>query len=274
MKTHAKVMLIVREETDGSLKRYCHIGTGNYHPATARLYEDYGLLTANREVGEDVTDLFNHLTGYSRKIGYRRLLVAPEALRAGIVGRIGRQAARARAGKPAKIAFKCNALVDEVVIDALYRAAQAGVTVDLWVRGMCALRPGVPGLSDTVRVHSILGRFLEHSRIYAFGTGEPDPDPQPGEDPEAGNEVWIGSADMMHRNLDRRVEALVRVADPGHCARLRWLIAQGMDEGTSSWWLDSDGNWTRHARDAGGQPLRDVQETLIREKSRGRSIDG
>jgi polyphosphate kinase len=274
MKTHAKVMLIVREETDGSLKRYCHIGTGNYHPATARLYEDYGLLTANREVGEDVTDLFNHLTGYSRKIGYRRLLVAPEALRAGIVGRIGRQAARARAGKPAKIAFKCNALVDEVVIDALYRAAQAGVTVDLWVRGMCALRPGVPGLSDTIRVHSILGRFLEHSRIYAFGTGEPDPDPQPGEDPEAGNEVWIGSADMMHRNLDRRVEALVRVADPGHCARLRWLIAQGMDEGTSSWWLDSDGNWTRHVRDVGGQPLRDVQETLIREKTRGRSTNG
>jgi polyphosphate kinase len=274
MKTHAKVMLIVREETDGSLKRYCHIGTGNYHPATARLYEDYGLLTANREVGEDVTDLFNHLTGYSRKIGYRRLLVAPEALRAGIVGRIGRQAARARAGKPAKIAFKCNALVDEMVIDALYRAAQAGVTVDLWVRGMCALRPGVPGLSDTIRVHSILGRFLEHSRIYAFGTGEPDPDPQPGEDPEAGNEVWIGSADMMHRNLDRRVEALVRVGDPAHCARLRWLIAQGMDEGTSAWWLDSDGDWTRHARDAGGQPLRDVQETLIREKSRGRSADG
>jgi polyphosphate kinase len=274
MKTHAKVMLIVREETDGSLKRYCHIGTGNYHPATARLYEDYGLLTANREVGSDVTDLFNHLTGYSRKIGYRRLLVAPEALRAGIVGRIGRQAARARAGKPAKIAFKCNALVDEKVIDALYRAAQAGVPIDLWIRGMCALRPGVPGLSGSIRVHSVLGRFLEHSRIYAFGTGEPDPDPQPGEDPEAGNEVWIGSADMMHRNLDRRVEALVRVADPAHCARLRWFIAQGMDEGTSSWWLDSDGNWTRHVRDAGGQPLRDVQETLIREKSRGRSADG
>ena len=139
---------------------------------------------------------------------------------------------------------------------------------------MCALRPGVPGLSDNIRVHSVLGRFLEHSRIYAFGTGEPDPDPQPGEDPEAGNEVWIGSADMMHRNLDRRVEALVRVGDPAHCARLRWFIDQGMDEGTSSWWLDSDGNWTRHARDAGGQPLRDVQETLIREKSRGRSADG
>ena len=273
MKTHAKLVLIVRQEADGTLRRYCHIGTGNYHPTTARLYEDYGLLTADETVGEDVTDLFNHLTGYSRKSGYQRLLVAPEALRAGIVGRIGRQAARARAGKPARIAFKCNALVDEVVIDALYRASQAGVPVDLWVRGMCALKPGLPGLRETIRVRSVLGRFLEHSRIYAFGTGEPDPGAQPGEDPDAGNEVWIGSADMMHRNLDRRVEALVRVSDPGHCTRLRELIAIGMDDGTSSWWLDGDGDWTRHARDASGKPLRDVQESLIREKSRGRSAD-
>jgi polyphosphate kinase len=262
-KTHAKAMLIVREEPDGSLRRYCHIGTGNYHPTTARLYEDLGLLTADRTVGEDVTDLFNHLTGYSRKNGYRRLLVAPEALRAGIVGRIARQAARARVGKPARIAFKCNALVDEVVVDALYRAAQAGVPIDLWVRGMCALKPGVPGLSETVKVRSVLGRFLEHSRIYAFGTGAPDPDPEPGEDSEAGNEVWIGSPDMMHRNLDRRVEALVRVVGPALCTKLRELIALGMDDGTSSWWLDGDGNWTRHARDARGRPLRDVQESLI-----------
>jgi polyphosphate kinase len=266
-------VLIVRQEADGTLKRYCHIGTGNYHPTTARLYEDYGLLTANPAVGEDVTDLFNHLTGYSRKSGYQRLLVAPEALRAGIVGRIGRQAARARAGKPAKIAFKCNAIVDEVVIDALYRASQAGVPVDLWVRGICALRPGLPGLSETIRVRSVLGRFLEHSRVYTFGTGVPDSDAAPGEDQDAGNDVWIGSADMMHRNLDRRVEALVRVSDPGHCTRLRELIAMGMDDGTSSWWLDGDGNWTRHARDAAGRPLRDVQESLIKEKSRGRSVD-
>ena len=272
-KTHAKLMLIVREEPDGSLRRYCHIGTGNYHPTTARLYEDFGLLTADRDVGEDVTDLFNHLTGYGRKAGYQRLLVAPEALRAGIVSRIGRQTARARAGKPARITVKCNALVDEVVIDALYRASRAGVPVDVWVRGMCALRPGVPGLSETVKVRSVLGRFLEHSRIYAFGTGEPDPDPEPGEDPQAGNEVWIGSADMMHRNLDRRMEALVRVADPAHCARLRELIARGMDDGTSSWWLDSDGNWARHDQDADGNPLTDVQEYLIREKSRGRGAD-
>ena len=269
MKTHAKLMLIVRQHSDGSLRRYCHIGTGNYHPTTARLYEDFGLLTADHQVGEDVTDLFNHLTGYSRKSGYRRLLVAPEALRAGIVGRIGRQAARARAGKPAKIVFKCNALVDEVVIDALYRAAQAGVPIDIWVRGMCALRPGMPGLSDNIRVRSVLGRFLEHSRIYAFGTGEPDPEPMPGEDPDAGNEVWLGSADMMHRNLDRRVESLVRVGDPGHCTRLRELLDLGMDDGTSSWWLGSDGNWTRHARDASGAALLDIQETLINDKSRG-----
>jgi polyphosphate kinase len=273
MKTHAKLMLIVRQQPDGTLRRYCHIGTGNYHSTTARYYEDFGLLTADKSVGEDVTDLFNHLTGYSRKSGYRKLLVAPDLLRAGIVGRIERQAARARAGRPAKIAFKCNAIVDEVVIDALYRASQDGVPVDLWVRGMCALKPGVPGLSDNIRVRSVLGRFLEHSRIYAFGTGIHDPDVQPGEDPEADNEVWLGSPDIMHRNLDRRVESVVKVTDTVHCARLREVIARGMDNGTSSWWLDGEGNWTRHARDDIGTPLRDVQESLIIDKSRGRPGD-
>ncbi len=273
MKTHAKLMLIVRQQPDGTLRRYCHIGTGNYHSTTARYYEDFGLLTADRSVGEDVTDLFNHLTGYSRKSGYRQLLVAPESLRGGIVSRIGRQAARARAAKPARIAFKCNSIVDEVVIDALYRASQAGVPIDLWVRGMCALKPGVPGLSDNIRVHSVLGRFLEHSRIYAFGTGIPDPDVQLGEDPDADNEVWLGSPDIMHRNLDRRVESLVKVTDPAHCAKLREVIARGMDDGTSSWWLDGEGNWTRHARDDAGAPLRDVQESLIIDKSRGRLSD-
>jgi polyphosphate kinase len=271
MKTHAKLMLIVRQAPDGTLRRYCHIGTGNYHPTTARLYEDFGLLTAHPTVGEDVTDLFNHLTGYSRKIGYRRLLVAPEALRAGIVARIDAQADLARAGKPAKIAFKCNALVDEAVIDALYLAAQAGVEIDLWVRGMCALKPGVPGLSDKIRVRSVLGRFLEHSRVYAFGTGDPDP---LGGAPQAGSEVWFGSADVMHRNLDRRVESLVLVADPAHSTKLRELIARGMDDGTSSWWLDGDGNWTRHARDVDGTALIDVHDYLIMDKSRGRLPDG
>ena len=273
MKTHAKLMLIVRQQPDGTLRRYCHIGTGNYHSTTARYYEDFGLLTADKSVGEDVTDLFNHLTGYSRKSGYRKLLVAPEFLRPCIVDRIDQQAARARAGKPASIAFKCNAIVDEVIIDALYRASQAGVPVDLWVRGMCALKPGLPGLSDNIRVHSVLGRFLEHSRIYVFGAGFPDPDPQPGEDPDSGNEVWLGSADMMHRNLDRRVESLVKVVDPVASAWLRQVIALGMDDGTSSWWLDAYGNWTRHARDEAGAPLRDVQESLIIDKSRGRLSD-
>jgi polyphosphate kinase len=150
--------------------------------------------------------------------------------------------------------FKTNALVDEVVIDALYRASQAGVTVDMWVRGICALRPGIPGLSENIRVRSVLGRFLEHSRVYAFGTGEDD------------TQVMIGSADMMHRNLDRRVELLVQVTDPGHRRRLRRVLDLGMDDGTSSWWLNADGHWVRHSRDEAGNPLRDVQEHLVRER--------
>jgi polyphosphate kinase len=261
LKTHCKMALIVRQEADGTLRRYCHLGTGNYHPTTARLYEDFGLLTADAAVGEDVTALFNHLTGYSRTGSYHRLLVAPEEMRDGIVRRIDQQAARSRAGLPARIIFKCNALVDEVVIDALYRASRAGVPVDLWIRGICALRPGIEGLSETIRVRSVLGRFLEHSRIYAFGVGE-----------EEDSQVWIGSADMMHRNLDRRVELLVQVTDPGHQRRLRGLLDLGMDDGTSSWWLHPDGYWTRHSRDESGHPLRDIQETLVRER-RGRSAD-
>jgi polyphosphate kinase len=261
LKTHCKMALIVREESDGTLRRYCHLGTGNYHPTTARLYEDFGLLTVDSTVGEDVTALFNHLTGYSRTGSYRRLLVAPESLRTGIVDRIDKQAERRRAGQPARIVFKTNALVDEVVIDALYRASQAGVPVDLWVRGICALRPGIPGLSDHIRVRSVLGRFLEHSRVYAFGPAE-----------EEDAQIWIGSADMMHRNLDRRVELLVQVTDPGHQRRIRRFLDLGMDDRTSSWWLGPDGYWVRHSRDEAGNPLRDVQETLVRER-RVRSAD-
>jgi polyphosphate kinase len=261
LKTHCKMALIVREEADGTLRRYCHLGTGNYHPTTARLYEDFGLLTSDPAVGEDVTALFNRLTGYSRPGPYRRLLVAPEAMRNGIVNRIDWQVERLRAGRPARIAFKSNALVDEVVIDALYRASRAGVPVDLWIRGICTLRPGIPGLSDNIRVRSVLGRFLEHSRIYAFGA-----------DADEDAEVWIGSADMMHRNLDRRVELIVQVTDPGHQRRLRQFIELGMDDATSSWWLDRDGYWTRHSRDEWGNPLRDVQGTLVGER-RARSAD-
>jgi polyphosphate kinase len=268
LKTHCKVLLIVRQEADGALRRYCHIGTGNYHPTTARLYEDFGLLTAEPTVGEDITDLFNHLTGYSRKGAYRRLLVAPESLRGGLVRRIAQQARRARAGKPARIQFKCNALIDEVVVDALYRASQAGVPIDLWIRGICTLRPGIPGLSETVRVRSVLGRFLEHSRVYAFGTGE-----EPEDDSGAAGEIWLGSPDLMHRNLDRRVEVIVRVADPAHRRELRRLLDLGMDDSIGSWWLDADGTWTRHDRGPDGQPLQDIQVLLIRERH-GRLGDG
>jgi polyphosphate kinase len=265
LKTHCKMILVVREEADGSLRRFCHIGTGNYHPKTARMYEDFGLLTADQTVGEDITDLFNHLTGYSRPSGYRRLLVAPDGIRSGLVEKINAQAERARAGQPARIQMKCNAIIDEVIIDALYRASQSGVPVDLWVRGICGLRPGRPGVSDNIKVRSILGRFLEHSRIYAFGTGDGDAD----ED----GAVYIGSADLMHRNLDRRVELLVRVGDPGHQAELRGLIDMAMDDTTSSWWLDADGTWTRHHLDASGAPLNDIQEYLIRTRQ-GRTADG
>jgi polyphosphate kinase len=261
LKTHCKMALVVRQESDGTLRRYCHLGTGNYHPTTARVYEDFGLFTADPAVGEDVTALFNHLTGYSLTGAYRRLLVAPEELRNGIVSRIEQQVERQQAGQPARIVFKSNALVDEVVIDALYRASQAGVPVDLWIRGICALRPGIPGLSENIRVRSVLGRFLEHSRIYAFGTGG-----------DEHSQAWIGSADMMHRNLDRRVELLVLVSDPGHQRRLYEVLDLGMDDATSSWWLNPDGYWTRHSRDEEGRPLRDIQLALVRER-RVRSAD-
>jgi polyphosphate kinase len=263
LKTHCKMVLVVREEADGSLRRFCHIGTGNYHPTTARLYEDFGLLTADPTVGEDITDLFNHLTGYSRKSQYRRLLVAPEGIRSGLVEQINAQAQRARSGQSARIQMKCNAIIDEVIIDSLYRASQAGVPIDLWIRGICGVRPGLPGLSENIRVRSILGRFLEHSRVYAFGTGEPGSE----------GDVWLGSADLMHRNLDRRVELLVRVSDPAQRAELRGLIHMAMDERTSSWWLDSDGTWIRHHLDASGAPLNDIQEYLIRTRQ-GRGGDG
>ncbi|WP_239092162.1 RNA degradosome polyphosphate kinase [Streptomyces sp. SID14478] len=256
LKTHCKLSLVVRQEGD-QLVRYSHVGTGNYHPKTARLYEDLGLLTANKEVGADLSDLFNRLSGYSRRETYRRLLVAPKSLRTGLVTRIEKEVQHHRAGRPAYVRIKVNSMVDEAVIDALYRASQAGVPVDVWVRGICAVRPGVAGLSENIRVRSVLGRFLEHSRVFAFGNGgEP--------------EVWIGSADMMHRNLDRRIEALVRVEDPAHRAALSRLLETGMSDSTASWHLGPDGDWTRHAVDADGQPLRNVQEMLIDARRRRR----
>ncbi|WP_436845297.1 RNA degradosome polyphosphate kinase [Streptomyces cinerochromogenes] len=256
LKTHCKLSLVVRQEGE-TLRRYSHVGTGNYHPKTARLYEDLGLLTADPQVGADLSDLFNRLSGYSRRETYRRLLVAPKSLRDGLVARIDKEVQHHRAGRPAFVRIKVNSMVDEAVIDALYRASQAGVPVDIWVRGICAVRPGVTGLSENIRVRSILGRFLEHSRVFAFGNGgEP--------------EVWIGSADMMHRNLDRRIEALVRVVDPGHRAALNRLLDTGMSDTTASWHLGPDGEWTRQATDADGQPLRNVQEMLIDARRRRR----
>jgi polyphosphate kinase len=273
LKTHCKMILVVREEADGSLRRFCHIGTGNYHPKTARQYEDYGLLTANPTVGEDITDLFNHLTGYSRQSQYRRLLVAPEGIRRGLLEQINGQAELARQGRPARIQMKCNALIDEMIIDALYRASQAGVPVDLWIRGICGLKPGIPGVSETIRVRSVLGRFLEHSRIYAFGDSSAgDSDAGDSEFKDRGA-VWIGSADLMHRNLDRRVELLIRVTDRAQQAELRGLISLAMSDTTASWWLGSDGTWTRHHLDASGAPLLDIQEYLIRSRQ-GRAADG
>jgi polyphosphate kinase len=257
LKTHCKLSLVVRQEKDG-IRRYSHIGTGNYHPRTARMYEDLGLLTADPAVGADVADLFNVLSGYSMNTEYERLLVAPNSVRSGLVERIDREADRARAGQPAAIRFKLNSIVDETITDALYRASQAGVPVDIWVRGICSLRPGVPGLSENIRVRSVLGRFLEHSRLYAFGTG-----------PSA--EMWIGSADLMHRNLDRRVEALVRIEAPEHIAELNDLLDLGFDDGTASWHLHPDGEWERVAHGPDGEPLLDLQAYLIAMHQRRRA---
>ncbi|GIG23722.1 polyphosphate kinase [Cellulomonas chitinilytica] len=261
LKTHCKLSLVVRQEADG-LRRYSHVGTGNYHPKTARLYTDLGLLTADPEVGQDLTRLFNQLSGYAPKSRFHRLLVAPRSVRAGLVERIEREADAARAGERAWIKIKVNSMVDEAVIDALYRASQAGASVDLVVRGICALRPGVPGLSENIRVRSILGRFLEHSRIFAFANSVPDPDAT-----FEGTEVYIGSADLMHRNLDRRVEALLRIADPDQVTEIVDLVDESMDDGTSSWHLESDGTWVRHSQGPVG-PLVDQQEALIQRQRR------
>jgi polyphosphate kinase len=259
LKTHCKLALVVRQEASGELRAYCHIGTGNYNPKTARLYEDIGVLTADPLVGEDVTDLFIHLTGYSNHSAYRRLLVAPHSMRAGLVTRIEREVSHFEAGRPARIRIKTNSLVDEEIIDALYRASQAGVPIDLWVRGICTLRPGIPGLSETIRVRSILGRFLEHSRIFEFGWGR-----RP--------EIWIGSADLMRRNIDRRVETLVKVAGPQHRGYLSQLLDFAFADTTSSWWLKSDGTWTRRHRGENGEPLADLHTHLIGTR-RWRTVD-
>ena len=256
LKTHCKLSLVVRQEADG-LRRYCHVGTGNYNPKTARIYTDLGLLTCDPVVGQDMTRLFNQLSGYAPKSSFHRLLVAPRTVRSGLIQRIRREEDAARAGKEAWIKIKVNSIVDEKTIDALYRASQAGVKIDIVERGICALKPGVPGLSENIRVRSILGRFLEHSRIYAFANSD---GPQIGEGPAAGPEVWIGSADLMHRNLDRRVEALVRITAPEQIDELIKYVDLQMADSTTSWHMAADGTYVRHAKDEEGRPLVDSQK--------------
>jgi polyphosphate kinase len=249
LKTHCKTSLVVRQE-GGQIRRYCHIGTGNYHPKTARLYEDIGVLTADPEIGADLTDLFNSLTGYSRQTSYRSLLVAPYGVRRGIVRRIEDEIEAHREGNPdARVRIKVNSMVDEQVLDALYRASQAGVRVDVVVRGICAIRPGREGLSENIHVRSILGRFLEHSRVFHFGSAD---------------EYWIGSADMMHRNLDRRVEVLLHVAEPELAAQLGEVLDSCLDPATRCWTLAADGSWAPSPTpDSGVSPVRDHQAQMM-----------
>ena len=264
LKTHCKLIEVVRQEADG-LRRYCHVGTGNYNPKTARLYTDLGLLTCDPVVGQDLTRLFNQLSGYAPKSSFHRLLVAPRTVRTGLIQRIRCEEDAARAGKEAWIKIKVNSIVDEKTIDALYRASQAGVKIDIVERGICALKPGVPGLSENIRVRSILGRFLEHSRIYAFCNAD---GPQIGEGPASGPEVYIGSADLMHRNLDRRVEALVRVTAPEQIDELIKYVDLQMADSTMSWHMQPDGTYVLHTKDDEGRPLVDSQEYLIRKHQR------
>ncbi|MFM1950914.1 MAG: hypothetical protein RL418_601, partial [Actinomycetota bacterium] len=249
LKTHCKLSLVIRQE-GSTLRRYCHIGTGNYNPKTARFYEDLGLLTSRTSVGEDLTKLFNQLSGHTAAPEYKSLLVSPNGVRQGLTERIQREIEHQQAGRPARIRFKMNSLVDEQIIDELYRASMAGVRVEILVRGMCALRPGVPGLSDHITVHSVLGRYLEHSRIFAFDNGG-DPD------------IYIGSADMMHRNLDRRVEALVKITQTDQIRQLHEIFDLGMGTSVSVWELKANGAWSRETHNVMGEKLLDMQDVLM-----------
>jgi polyphosphate kinase len=231
LKTHAKAILVVRRER-GGVRHYVMIGTGNFHAKNARLYEDFGLFTTDREIGQEVANLFNTLTGYGHPARERKVLVAPNSMRGPLIEEIERTAAAHEAGEPARIAMKMNSLVDQQCIEALYRASQAGVRIDLNVRGICGLLPGVPGVSETITVVSVVGRFLEHSRIYSFHRGEE-------------NVYYIGSADLMPRNLDTRVELLAPVEDPELQLELEDTLERCMADDTFSWTLDSEGAWTR-----------------------------
>jgi polyphosphate kinase len=228
LKTHCKALLVVRREKDG-IRRYAHTGTGNYNPKTARIYEDLGIFTADPEIGHDLSQLFNALTGFAESTTYRRILVAPNMLRKRLTERIREEAAK---GPEGRILFKLNHLVDPAMIDELYEASRQGCEIDLVVRGVCSLRPGVPGLSPTIRVRSIVGRFLEHSRIYRFGQ------------PDSGAVYYMGSADLMTRNLDGRVEILIPVVDPRLKARLEEMLDVLLRDDVLAWELHDD-RWVK-----------------------------
>jgi len=248
-KTHAKLSLVVREEGN-TVRRYSHVGTGNYNPKTARMYEDLGLLSANDELGEDLNKLFNQLSGFAPQYSYNRLLVAPRTIRSGLLEKINREIENKKAGKHAFIRLKLNSLLDEEFVEALYRASIAGVEIDLVVRGICSLLPGIPGVSENIRVRSVLGRFLEHSRIFNFANG--------GED-----EIYIGSADLMDRNLNRRVESLVQITRPEHKKELIKVFDLYVSSTTSGWHLLPTGKWLKVDKAPDGSPLNDLQATMI-----------
>ncbi len=249
-KTHAKLSLVVREEGN-SVKRYCHVGTGNYNPKTARMYEDLGILSADEKLGEDLNKLFNQLSGFAPQSSYNRLLVAPRSIRPELLAKINREIENKKLGKPAFIRMKLNSLLDEEFIEAFYLASIAGVEIDLVIRGICALRPGITELSENIRVRSVLGRFLEHSRIFHFAN-------------DGNDEPYIGSADLMDRNLNRRVESLVLIEDKAHKAELIKIFNQYLDPTIVSWHLLKDGNWKRVNQSNDGKPLQDLHAKMIK----------
>ena len=255
LKTHAKLSLVIRDEANG-LRRYCHMGTGNYNPKTARVYEDLGILSADPELTEDLTKLFNQLSGFAPQSTYSRLLVAPSTLRSGIIERIDREITNHKAGKKSGIQLKLNSILDEGFVAKLYEASQAGVKIELLVRGICAVQPGLKGISENITVKSVLGRFLEHSRIFHFINGGND-------------EYWIGSADLMGRNLDRRVESLVRIEKKDHQHRLQEIIDLGMSPESASWKLTGT-EWEKVGKNSRGQALLDVHAAFIHLYSKDR----
>ena len=254
LKTHAKLSLVIRDE-QGGIHRYAHVGTGNYNPKTARTYEDLGILSADEVLTEDLAKLFNQLSGFAPQSTYSRLLVAPKTLRPELLSKIDREIAHARAGKPALIRLKLNSILDEEFCAKFYEASHAGVKIELLVRGICSVQAGVEGLSENITARSVLGRFLEHSRIFYFlNDGDP--------------EYWIGSADLMHRNLDRRVECLVRIFDPSHVRQLEEILNIGLSDQTQSWRLSGQ-RWLRQAVADDGTRLVDAHSHHLNKNLKG-----